>query len=368
MGVSKRHHVLPISYLKGWSNGTTHILSRDLQAAGRERPVSVKDAAVSKNRNRDVLMEHHGLHATHLEDSVLQHLDGAVSTLLRKLRTAYSNHLDDGESLLIKEFIAHQMTRSDFQLERTEASILDRHKDGLLSGLESGSEIGPLQEVISSSRGLIDETHVSRHFAFSALMNDVDEHFRNLLPRTIRLYRTESPLVTCDEPVVPIFESMKRGRQDLCCAPIVVFPVSSHRVLMLFHPEMPMRVEDGDLLTSGEVEDLNRVIAGNATRFIFGSPDFEGLGSIDVPESALELYDRVYGDDRYNDDPEGDRTDLLIGDLGRWEFSESAPVRPIGRLWPVWSVQTSDVSRYITKHFWPRYSMLKSRRVLERAS
>lgn len=369
MGVSKRHHVLPIAYLKGWSGGSTHVLVRDLKPSGRETmAVSVKDAAVSKNRNRDVLMENHGFQATHLEDGVLQYLDSEAASLLRRLRETSNFSLTGDEELLIKEFLAHQMTRSDFQLERSEAVIADRHEGGVLDGLDYASEIGPLSLVVSESAGAINEGHVVRHFAFSALMNDVDEHFRNLLPRHVRVYRTEKPLVTCDEPVIPIFESMQSRRQDLCCAPVVIFPLSASSVMMLFHPEMPIRMRDGDMLTASEVNDLNTVIAGNATRFVFGDTTSGEVDRIEVPSSALELHDEVLGglhlpaplSDMFDEH----RRDLVIGDHGRWEQSEDAPRRPVSRLWPSWHVKTSEVARYITSHRSPKYSMLKPGYVL----
>jgi hypothetical protein len=95
-----------------------------------------------------------------------------------------------------------------------------------------------------------------------------------------------SEFVTCDEPVALVSTSLRQdgARRGIGLSSAIVFPLDPHHLLVMFHPEMPFD-EIGMMaeLLPGETEEINAVLAWNASRWIFERAESHRVQNLWVP-------------------------------------------------------------------------------------
>ncbi len=155
---------------------------------------------------------------------------------------------------------------------------------------------------------LISEERKARAIesAIGVWRNTAFPHFAT--ERTWWLIESESPLLTCDEPVVYLGGSVRpRWRTSSWAAsPIVLFPVGTHRVAVLamagldLHPPYE--------LDAAEAAQVNFEIVAASTEFCFERPDTNIGASIRVPPwpdpdpaSASTFIEAVLTPSRWNE-------------------------------------------------------------------
>jgi hypothetical protein len=151
-----------------------------------------------------------------------------------------------------------------------------------------------------------------------------------LVGRRLVVYETERPIITCDEPVVSVWERMNGDHvQDggFVGTPIILLPLDPHRVAALFRTNMTIQREWNSPLDWRDCLDLNEVIAGNAFRSTVSQPSNPIASKLRIPEAGDPMEMVKY---------QGRGQDELLRwrVLRRWTLEPRAPVRPVRSWWP----------------------------------
>jgi hypothetical protein len=91
-----------------------------------------------------------------------------------------------------------------------------------------------------------------------------------LLARKWQIYQSMMPLITCDEPVVPVsIRTDASGRTNgIGTASALMFPLGPHHLLDMFHPEIPLdRLALYPELLPIETDEVNQFIASKPRDF-----------------------------------------------------------------------------------------------------
>jgi hypothetical protein len=140
------------------------------------------------------------------------------------------------------------------------------------------------------------------------------------------------PMITCDEPVVPVPGPRGKRREyaGLATAGVVIFPLDPHHLLAMFHPGLTLdEVALHPDLCPSEADEINVELAAHSDRWLFELPNHSrGLG-LTVPRHATERV--VLEPINVVNRPE---KELFRGYRpNRWHASARPPALPVDRWW-----------------------------------
>lgn len=196
-------------------------------------------------------------------------------------------------------FLAFQLTRGRYMRRMTEqAGDLYMH---LM--IPQGMDRGQAQAWLTARGEDPTDEAVEQVVAASAIMDKVEfmpdpnEHIRHMGPLALKLYPllvfrhwyvaeySVPSLITCDEPVVMIFDDPRRmgRRAGLADAAEVWFPLSPRHLLILAD-DGRYGAERRFAADPGSATEANLRIAANAYETIHMHPDQDHLAGIEIPE------------------------------------------------------------------------------------
>ncbi|WP_454163079.1 DUF4238 domain-containing protein [Gordonia iterans] len=177
-------------------------------------------------------------------------------------------------------YLGFQVKRTVGARQRTLAivSAPDSAKRKYLPALDPGATADELKQSMRDKRSdPIDE-------AIRLMLDDVRNVVAgSLVKRRWAVYRTAAPLVTCDEPVVPIAGPPHPRHY---CAGIgfsaaVVFPLAPDRVLVMLRDDR--RCREPFVLSRSETRELNREILAGTEKTAFERPGDSIIEKLKVP-------------------------------------------------------------------------------------
>ena len=152
------------------------------------------------------------------------------------------------------------------------------------------------------------------------------------LARPWRIYHSAMPLITCDEPVVPIVGPRGNRREcpGLSTAGVVVFPLDPHNLLAMFHPYLILdEIALYQELDPIEVDEINLELAAHSDRWLFEQPGHSRTFTLVVPphpslRTVLETIEVVNRPD----------DEFFRGyNPTRWHIHPTPPPCPVERWW-----------------------------------
>src|SRR5664280_680724 len=316
---SRKHHLIPASYLKRWAvNGQVRVTETD---SHRSYLVSPEKAAretdfyslASENLDSNEL-------PPLLVETILSRVEGAAKGIIDRLIVLGINTLSFDDALTFALFLAFEVTRgrafrhklmavSNSGMLRMWENIAD---EGIAAHLKAqGVDSGP--EAVARIRSALDHwkagnlTFGPEMAAQVAMVTESAEVFRmNFLALRWRIFTSQLPLITCDEPVVliPRPRGSRKEEPGLASAAATIFPLDPHHLLVMFHPyldldELALMPE----LLPTESDEINFEIAAHSNRWLFEQPPNQCTATIHVPPHPQSR--SLMEDIEVANDPEG---------------------------------------------------------------
>ncbi|GAA4823329.1 DUF4238 domain-containing protein [Tomitella cavernea] len=280
----KKHHHVPRMYIQRWNvDGKVQPVQVDAQQA--HQPQSPKEVAHQKNfyslpavdGTMDLPLKWIETHLGRIESECAHHLDalaawgaGVVSD------TALKRDLSI--------FLGLQVTRTVSNRQRTLVLVKgpDRAKRLFLKKANPQWSSAQIEE--SMNRRQDDPKHEALDLMISDVRNVVADA---LYQREWAVYRTESPLVTGDDPVVflagsPLPRSTSVGAMG---SAVVLYSVGPHCLLAMLRPGLqhkgPYKLDTAETLS------INTEIVAAATKTVFERPGDDIAVNIVVPTRAV---------------------------------------------------------------------------------
>jgi len=256
MSDPKRHHYVPVCYLKAWaSNGRLlryHRLASGEIVEDRRGPKSVAF--------RTHLNTLHGGEYPFVLERYLESIDNAAATVLRSLRTDISpDNLSDGEKRSFAKFVLSLLERHPDRVSEREAAAAQSFEDMMAS-----PKMGP---IISSLPSVLLERHANpAHFGRMHLRQLIEDP--DWVDRLVRWqwvigdFKADppivSPLVTSDRPVVRLLDEDGNTQVlTLAISPTQIFIVHPHTLeLTAEHYVMFLAQYNGRMLTENAPSDI----------------------------------------------------------------------------------------------------------------
>jgi hypothetical protein len=291
----RQHHLIPASYLDRWSvAGRVQWTDLDSGRSQEQRPAKMA-------RERDYYrLPADAFTVDDLPPMLLETLlsdveasgKAAIDALLRTDRLATTSK----ERIDLATFMGMQYVRGERGRSVVRESTSEYHRvvwsdvtDEGIADLLRQEKIEPTSEVLASARdslahlddrSLRFEPEETTQMVFAvASAQKVAEY---LLRRSWVLYRGDG-LITCDEPVVPIGGpgTDRKNVSGIGNAAVVAFPLSPDALLVMHQPGQH-RYPIGSL-TSSEIVEINREVAGNAARLAFDRPGRHAVSALKIP-------------------------------------------------------------------------------------
>lgn len=281
----RKHHLVPASYLARWApTGQLRVTVTDTKRTYTGSPGTVgrvTDFYSLASEDLDA-----GAVPPLLIETILSQIETAAKPLVDLLIEDGPGALTPLSALAFGQFLAFQVTRGRSFREQLMAianagqllmweGITD---EGIAARLKENSQ-DDSPEAVAGIREWFDawqrgEYRVGPqpaaqvwHAAAAA-----EPLALNLVGRQWRVYHSVLPLITCDEPVVPVHGPHQNRREvpGLATAGVVLLPLNPHRLLAMFHPYLRLDTValEQELLPS-EASELNVEIAANSDRWIF---------------------------------------------------------------------------------------------------
>ena len=274
---SKRHHWVPVSYLRHWA---TMEEDKRIRTTSTERPGKSFLNVPSKVANRKHLyrIELPEIDSEELPplavEALLGYIEGLVAPTLRRLVD------QDVESITPRMMYDFAMFLA-FQKLRSPSALADRLE------VESSVVTQMMLETADDERRELFEAGGYRLMrpaeVFVGEMGQLALQITpHIVARTWVLFETEDSVVTCDEPVVLVpAPGEGRGRQPgVGTAGAIIFPIGPSALLVLFRNDLaPSEFRRGAqevqraCVDSAATTELNLEVAMAAHSSIFESPD-----------------------------------------------------------------------------------------------
>ncbi|MBF6093974.1 DUF4238 domain-containing protein [Nocardia cyriacigeorgica] len=276
---TKKQHYVPAFYLQRWAvDGKVQPFQVDSRTA--HPPQLVRDVGKAKNiytlpeygATMDLPLRWVEKHLSRIEGLCSQHLDALVE-LDSGLVT------DDALRQDMSVFLGLQITRTPSQRER-HLALINGPAAAKREYLKRTSPGANATEVAQRMRPRFTDP---KHEAIHLMIEDVRYPVGPLLHRRKwAVYRTNSPLVTCDDPVLflagPPFE---RSVSLAGSSAVVLYPLDPSHLLVMLRWDMQHR---GPLvLDVAETAAVNLEIVAAATRTSFERPGDDIASECSVP-------------------------------------------------------------------------------------
>ncbi|MGW6695030.1 DUF4238 domain-containing protein [Rhodococcus sp. NPDC054953] len=276
----KKHHHIPQMYLKRWAvDGKVQPTQVDSRQAYRPQPP--KEVAYQNNfyslppvdGAMDLPLKWIETHLGRIESESTRHLDAL---------TAWAAGVVSDVALKrdLSVFLGLQVTRTVGNRQRALLLVEGPDSAKRLFLKKANPHWTPAQIEESMNRRQDDPKHEALDLMISDVRNVVADA---LYQREWAVYRTESPLVTCDDPVVflagpPLPRSISIGAMG---SAVVLYPVGPHCLLAMLRPGL--RHRGPYTLDAAETASINTEIVAAATKTAFERPG-DGLAvTIAVP-------------------------------------------------------------------------------------
>lgn len=339
----RKHHLVPRMYLDRWAeNDKIRVTHIDEEPRRSYTPNPDKAARETDFYRVDPDFVVGGSPITF--ETYLSTIEGNAKPVIDELQTKQPHELTEKQVSDLIHFLGHQCTRGRSYREQLRTIVghgtllmLGDTDDDLVWALKRAGVKSPTDEQIAGQREFRDRLRKNPSMLSigqSAEVYNAGQSAQSMTGvfymRQAVVYPTPPRLVTCDDPVIEVYEDMSRPALGLWGAPFIVFPLSPTRVLVLVRHDIPVMLEPGTELTVRETNELNSLILGNADRLAFERPSgslsqklfmpskpqpvrMENLGAIDSNGSEL----------------------LKLSRPRRWQGEAQAPVRPVARWWPL---------------------------------
>ena len=339
----RKHHLVPRFYLDRWAE-SGRVMVTDLDAH-KSHQVDPKNALIETDFYRVPPGTVIGSESPVVWEAMLSTVEGAAAAVFDKLDRLGYLSLDSNDLGRLVEFVAVQITRSRWH----------RYQGRWMSGVGLYRQFeldrpGAIEHALRESGEDPTPERIAEVEAFWARI--IKDPWQMVLPAALEMalaqrsaialadllaerwcvvYETARPIVTCDEPVVSLWEFMGADHVldgGYSGTPIVIFPLGPHQVLAMFRNNMPVVRRIDTPLDWRETLDLNQVIAGNAYRHVVSQPSNPIANKLRIPESKEPTQFQNLGTDENG----GELVRSRI--IRRWSDEAAAPVRPVASWWP----------------------------------
>lgn len=276
----KKHHHIPQMYLRRWAvDGKVQPTQVDSRQAHRPQPP--KEVAYQNNFyslpdvdvKRDLPLRWIETHLARIEFESAHHLDAL---------TAWGAGVVSDVALKrdLSVFLGLQVTRTVSNRQRALPLVGGPDSAKRLFLKTANPQWHPAQIEESMNRRQDDPKHEALDLMISDVRNVVAE---SLYRREWAVYRTASPLVTCDDPAVflagpPLPRSASIGAMG---SAVVLYPVGPHCLLVMLRPGLSHR--GPYRLDAAETASINTEIVAAATKTTFERPGDDIAVTITVP-------------------------------------------------------------------------------------
>lgn len=341
----RKHHVIPASYLARWErDARIRVTETDSkrtytpspEKAARETDFySLASEDLDSHKIPPLLME-----------TILSQIEGSAKPTIDLLLDSGPAALSPLDALGFAQFLAFQVTRG----RACRAQIMAMANAGMLKlwegisdeGIaarlkEQGSDHSP--DAVAGVRKMLREwedgkwTMAPQPAALVGYAASAAEPLAmTFLARPWRIYKSVMPMITCDEPVVPVPlpSGNRREYTGLATAGVVLFPLDPHHLLAMFHPYLAL--DEFALLPElcpSEADEINLELAASSDRWLFELPNHTRGLTLTVPRHAPER--SVFESINVTNRPEHE---FFRGYRPtRWHASARVPVLPVERWW-----------------------------------
>lgn len=240
-----------------------------------------------------------------LMETILSQIEGSAKPIIDLLLDSGPAALGPLDALGLAQFLAFQVTRG----RACRVQIMAMANAGMLKlweGIndediaarlkEQGGDHSP--EAVAGIRNMLDEwkdgkwTMAPQPAALVGYAASAAEPLAmTFLARPWRIYESVMPMITSDEPVVPVPlpSGNRREYTGLATAGVVLFPLDPHHLLAMFHPFLAL--DDLALfpeLCLSEADEINLELAASSDRRLFELPNHTRGLALTVPRNARE--------------------------------------------------------------------------------
>ena len=323
---AKKHHYVPQMYLRRWAVNKL-VQPVQVDTGDVHPPQPPKDVAHEKNfyslpatdSTMDTPLKWIEKHLSRIEDTCAHRLDS-----LEKWGAGVVS--DDALKKDLAVFLGMQITRTVSNRERT--LVLVNGPDAAKWEFLKQSGLGP--EAIEESMSKRQDD--PKHEALDLMIKDVQNVTAlGLHLREWAVYRTDAPLVTCDDPVIFLAGPPNtRDRAGVAGnSAVALYPLNPYQVLVMLKPGLHHR--GPYRLDHTETDSINTEVVAAATKTTFERPGDEIAVKIEVPPwpERQELDDETVA--RLS--PQSALKELLTdaAPRTRWVDLHTAPPWPVPR-------------------------------------
>jgi hypothetical protein len=296
---ARKHHLIPRSYLVRWEKrGSIRVTESDTRnsyCSSPEKTAREKDFYSLASDDLDP----HAIPPVLIE-TILSRVEGAAKSLIDVLISDGPAALDEWDAISFASFLSFQTTRG--RAFRARLMALANAGELLIWGgvtdevigerlRTQGADGGP--EAVATIRSFVEDWRAGRYIVgpqpaaqvgYAAMAAEhVGMYF---LARPFRVYRSIMPLITCDEPVVPLPLPGHDARTEpgVSTAGAIVLPLDPHHLLVMFHPYLALdEIALCPELLPSETDEINLFIAAHSDRWMFELPDRRRTQTLLVP-------------------------------------------------------------------------------------
>lgn len=335
----RRHHLLPAFYLDRWAD-SDRVRVTDLLRNRNAYETAPRNAALETDFYR--LQEANGISPVYWE-AWLSEVEGHAATAFREIDAERKLSEESQEWLCL--FLATQMMRgrkarrghralfaaelAQVRAANGDESLAEELRKGSIFNFTDADDVPTIMAEVDRVLADPELLPITRENDLEALATLATHAAGLLTTRHLALYRTRRALITSDEPVVELHESMARPalHGGVWGTPIFAFPIDPHSVLALYRRDIEPR-DVGSTLDTQEVLDLNAAILANAHAFAVSKPGDKLAEKLFLPEEPPG-----YGSEHFTD-PESGNVLFRFWAPSRWEGRDDAPRRVVCRWWP----------------------------------
>jgi len=333
----RKHHVVPRFYLDRWAeDGRVCVTDLDAHKSHETDP---KNALIENDFYRVPAGTALGSDSPVVWEAWLSKVEGNAASVFDKLDRDGFVALDDEDLSRLAFFVAVQTTRSRWHRfqGRWMASVgiyraMELDRPGAVETQLRALGEDPTPEHVAEveaywAKVLADpwQMNLSASFEMDTAQRAAGDLADLLVKRRWAVYESDKALITCDEPVVSLWEHMGAG--GYFGTPIIVFPLGPHQILAMFRDNMPVLHNPETPLDWRASLDLNQTIAGNAFRNIVSQPSNRAAPKLYVPDSKEPTQLQNAGKN-------GNQELVRWRVMRRWSDEHDAPQRPVRSWWP----------------------------------
>ncbi len=302
---TRKHHLVPASHLRRWTrdgqlNVTDLSESKKSYSSSAETAARITDfyAIRSEQIDEDEL-------PPMLMETMLSKIEGNAVAPIDRLIEVGPSGLSMEDAHAICRFVGFQIQRG--RHGRQLLTELSSQSAKLLLTSMSDESIGRMlrkrresadEDEIAEVRRALDtlnegtvEVRAPKAMLIWLAADAGEKSWKFLATRRWMVCHSGTEIVTCHEPVAFVSASVRQdgAPRGLGLSSAIIFPLDPHHLLVMFHPDMPIGMLGlkAELLPS-EAEEINTVLAWNASRWIFERAESRRLQNLWIPPHSPE--------------------------------------------------------------------------------